>query len=182
MKYLAALLLAFVPCIAFADIKLNAPEEAEVGELIRLDASESACEDLIWEVIPNTEEDNKPVLLTHRVYVEPLEPVDPDDTTINLDGLIRQWLTKVRSDGGKAEAIKLAQSFRFIAGSPHTKLEDFLEATATSNRMVLGDSLDAWKPFLDGLGRYLDKNPPKGLKKYQDVWRAIATAIERHVQ
>jgi hypothetical protein len=41
MKYLAALLLAFVPCIAFADIKLNAPEEAEVGELIRLDASES---------------------------------------------------------------------------------------------------------------------------------------------
>jgi hypothetical protein len=33
MKYLAALLLAFVPCIAFADIKLNAPEEAEVGEL-----------------------------------------------------------------------------------------------------------------------------------------------------
>jgi hypothetical protein len=56
MKYLAALLLAFVPCIAFADIKLNAPEEAEVGELIRLDASESACEDLIWEVIPNTED------------------------------------------------------------------------------------------------------------------------------
>jgi hypothetical protein len=68
MKYLAALLLAFVPCIAFADIKLNAPEEAEVGELIRLDASESACEDLIWEVIPNTE-DGQQARATHASRV-----------------------------------------------------------------------------------------------------------------
>lgn len=208
MRYLC-LILALLATPALADIKLNAPTDAQVGELIRLDATESTCEDLIWEVIPETEdfeavgkkaflssraggeyliiiagsEENKPVLHTHRVYVEPLVPPDPDDpNTVSLDSEIRKWLTKVRSDGGKEEARKLAQSFRFVAGSPHVKVEDFLTAAASSNRMVLGDSLDAWKPFLDGLGRYLDKNPPRTLPNYQKVWNTIADSIERHVQ
>jgi hypothetical protein len=207
MKYLAFLIALFaVP--AFAEIKLNAPTDAVVGQLIRIDCTESDCEDLIFEVIPETEdfeaigkkaflssrtggeylvivagsEENKPVLKTHRIYVEPLVPPDPDDKTVNIDSEIRRWLTQVRSDGGKEEARKLAQSFRFVAGSPHTKLNDFLAAAASSNRMVLGDSLEAWKPFLDGLGRYLDQNQPRSLDQYKEVWIAIAAAIERHVQ
>lgn len=208
MRYLVFLAAAMFCTQAYSEIKLNCPENAVVGELIRIDASESDSETLVMEVIPSTDdfaqvgkrgflssrqggeylliiagsEDNKPVLLTHRIYIEGPEPVDPDgQPTVNLDSEIRKWLTQVRSDGGKEEARKLAQSFRFVAGSKHVKIEDFLAAAAASNKMVLGDSLDPWKPFLDGLGKYLDNNTPRSLKKYQDVWIKIATAIERNV-
>lgn len=205
MRPFITLALILVSAVAQAEIKLKAPEYAVVGELIRIDASESDSETLKMELVPPSEdfeqvgkraflssrtggdylliiagsENNEPVLKTHRIYVEPLVPPDP---TVNLDSEIRRWLTQVRSDGGKEEARKLAQSFRFVAGSPHTDVNNFLAATASSNRMVLGDSLDAWKPFLDGLGLYLDANTPRTLEKYQQVWRTIADSIERYVQ
>jgi hypothetical protein len=182
-----------------SDISLKAPDSCEIGELVRLDASESDSETLIWEVIPETpdfeavgkkaffssrrtgeylfiiagSEDNKPVLHTHKVYIQGKS---------DLAQQIRQWLTRVRSEDGQEEARKLAQSFRFVAGSTHVDLENFLETTSKSNRMVLGESLDAWKPFLDGLGRYLDQNPPRTLERYRDTWNKIADAIERNLE
>lgn len=197
------IILSLFSSFCFAEIKLKCPEYAVVGELIRVDASESDSEKLAMKIIPETDdfeqvgkraflssrtggeylliiagsENNEPVLKTHRIYVEPV-----DDNTAELDSSIRKWLTQVRSDGGKDEARKLAQSFRFIAQSKHTKITDFVEAAAASNRMVLGDSLDAWKPFLDGLGLYLDANPPSSLAKYQETWLKIAESIERHVR
>lgn len=207
MKRLLFLLL-LVPSLAFGDIKLDAPDSCEVGELVHLDASASDSELIVWRVIPETtdfavvgkraffsgrhvgeylfilagSEDDKPVLQTHIIYVEGTEPTPGPSPTNDLAQHIRRWLTKVRSTNGQEEARKLAQSFRFIAGSPHTSIENFVEAASQSNTMVLGDGLEAWKPFLDGLGRYLDANPPGNLKEHQAVWLIIADSIEGHLK
>lgn len=200
MKYLLLLLLFATP--AYADIKLTAPDECVVGELVRLDAIESDSEVLKWEVIPSTpdfeavgkraffssrvagdyliiiagSEDNKPVLYTHVIRVDGDSPV-----THQLDFRIKELLKKVVSHNGREEAIKLAQSFRAIAGAG-IPVENIVESTARANRSALGNSLEQWKPFLDGLAEYLDTKQLSTPEDYQKTWNQIADSIERYVK
>jgi len=198
MKYILSVLILFVSSVSSAEIILKAPDTCVVGELVRIDASESLSEELKFEVIPETpdfeavgkkaffssrtggdyliivagSEDNKPVLMTHVIHVE---------GTTGLDSIIKELLKKVITSNGREEAIKLAQSFRAIAGTG-IPVDHILVSTAKANQLALGSSLEQWKPFLDGLALYLDGLNLQTLDDYQRTWLTIADAIERHVK
>ena len=191
------LLFAVVTQAPASEIELKAPETCVIGELVRLDASKS--EAVIWEVVPPTPDfqavgniaffssraggdylivvastnGGKPLLKTHKIHVEPA-----GTPASNLDFTIKELLKEVVTTNGREEAIKLAQSFRAIGGTALPS-DQILDATAKANRAALGKSLDAWKPFLDGLATYLDENQ---VTNYPMTWNAIADSIERHVK
>lgn len=204
MKYLA-LLLMFLATPAYAEIKLNAPDACVVGELVSLDASESTCEKLKWQVlrvdpaldecldfrafekiacfsaraesiwlviISGVAEDGSPEMLTHKLVVGNCS----GPATANLGSKIKTWSKLVVEE--REAAAKLAQSFRAISNAD-IPAEKFLEATAKANKQALGSSLQAWMPFLDKLGDYLDTHPPSTTEEYQRVWVEIADGIER---
>jgi len=207
MKYFLAtlLMLLIVPSVQ-AEIKLNAPDNCVVGELVTLDASESTCEQLKWRVllvhssldecmdfksfgkvaclssrVPSTwlilisgvAEDGSPEMLTHKLTVE---DGIKNPAVANLGSRINNWSKLVKTN--REAAAKLAQSFRAISNA-EIPADKFLEATAKANKQALGDSLEAWMPFLDCLGTYLDENPPITTQDYQRVWVEIANGIER---
>lgn len=201
MKYLAILVFFFVST-AYAEIKLEAPDSCVVGELVRFDATESDSEKLIWEIVPETPDFHPkgkeaffsgreggeflviiagtgPALRTHLIVVE------GGTVSTSLDFKIKELLKKVVSSNGREEAIKLAQSFRAI-GNTEIPIEKLLEATAKANRLALDDNLDAWEPFLVGLGTYLDRQADSGQlttrQHYQQTWNAIANSIEKYVK
>lgn len=204
VKYI--LLLLLLPSVGFAEIKLTAPESCVVGELVRLDATASDSETLEWRIVPDSpdfqpvgktaffssrqggdfliivagSEQDKPVLHTHFIHV------DGGTMSIgDLDTIVKELLKKVVTKNGREEAIKLAQSFRAIGGT-EIPVEQILTATVAANRAALGESLEAWKPFLDGLAQYLDaltlENKLNVKDDYTKTWVAIANAIERHVK
>jgi hypothetical protein len=208
-NFIAVLLLFLAVPSAHAEIKLNAPDDCVVGELVTLDASESTCEQLKWQVllvhssldecmdfksfgkvacfssrIPSTwlilisgvAEDGSPEMITHRLVVEGgIE----NPAVANLESKIKTWSKLVKTD--REAAIKLAQSFRAISNAD-IPAEKFLEATAKANKQALDDSLEAWMPFLDRLGTYLDEVQLSTTADYQRVWVEIADGIERAFQ
>jgi hypothetical protein len=188
---------ADAPTPAVADIVLEAPETGSIGELIRLDATKSKSEELVWDIDPETSDfeavgkraflssrtpgrylvliagvaNGKPVLKKHEVVIEGATPT-------GLDSKIKSWLGQVRSENGKQEALQLASTFRALANAEIAP-DKMLEATARATNQTLGDSLEAWKPFLDSLGAYLDAAE---ITDYPATYRAIADAIEKAIK
>jgi hypothetical protein len=168
---------------------IEAPENAVVGELVRL--KETATE-VVWQVEPATPDfeavgnraffsarakgdylviaasvkDGKPSLSTHHIHIG----------DVSLDTVIKELLKRVVSQNGREEALALAKSFRAIGGQPNNEI---LGATVKANNEILKGSLEVWKPFLDGVAKYLDDN---SITNYQSTWITIADAIERHVK
>jgi hypothetical protein len=201
MKYLLAVLFMLLPTVALAEIELTAPDTCVVGELVLLDASASLGDSLTWEVHPSTEdfrvfgkqacfsgraagtflviiagvEDEQPVLKTHTLTVE------GGIVSSDLSSRMQEWAKLVTSENTSEEALKFAQSFRALAGAK-IPVEQILEATADANRRALGESLEAWKPFLDRLGLYLDTLSVDGKlttpADYQQTWVRLADVIE----
>jgi hypothetical protein len=198
---LTTLLILLIPSFALAEIELNAPDTCVVGELVVLDASPSLSVELVWEITPTTDdfkifgkqacfsgrepgeylviiagvEEGVPVLRTHRLVVE------GGAVSSDLATRMKGWAKTVTSENVSEEALKFAQSFRALAGAK-IPVEQMLEATADANRRALGESLDAWKPFLDRLGLYLDSLAVDGKLKtaeqYKETWLRLADVIE----
>jgi len=189
-------------------IVLRAQEDAEVGELVRLDASESEVDSLTWQIIPATTDfevieggrraffssrnggtyliiiaaakDGKAYLQHHTIEVigEDVEP-----TPENLASRVRRWAKAVEDyEGKQTHAVALAQVFRKLAEAEDVSVEDMLDATATANTAVLGDDLDKWLPLLEPLGAELDVITAAGQletkEQYKNVWLSIAKGIE----
>jgi len=142
----------------------------------------SAREPSQWLVIiSGVDAGGKPAMQTHSILVDgggsPSGPSTP-----SLESRIRTWSKKVESDNLREEAIKLAQSFRALAAA-ELPVNKVLEATALANKQALGESLEAWIPFLDALGTYLDDLGEAGglesREQYERVWNDIADSIER---
>lgn len=207
MKYFVALLAMFLVTPVFAEIKLDSPDSCVVGELVTLDASESTCEKLQWQVLrvdPGLEEcidfkpfgkvacfssrqpsiwlviisgvaaDGSPEMTTHKLLVE-----GKSGPLLGLGSKIKTWSKLVETE--REVALKLAQSFRAISNAD-IPADKFLEATAKANKQALGEALEAWMPFLDRLGDYLDENSPNTTEGYQKLWIEIANGIERAFQ
>lgn len=208
MKYFIAILVMLLATPAFAEIKLEAPNECVVGELVTLDASESTCEKLKWQVlevdvalsecvdfkafgkvacfsartssiwlvlISGVAEDGSPEMITHKLVVGGAG----GPAAVNLDSKIRSWSKAIdKTEKTKGEAMKLAQSFRAISNAD-IPADKFLEATAKANKQALGEALQAWVPFLDRLGEYLDSAQLNTTEDYQAIWVEIADGIER---
>jgi hypothetical protein len=194
---------------------LTAQETCKVGELVRLDASQSDVDGLTWQILPGTSdfeviEDGRraffsaradgpreflvilagarggtPFLQHHKLTVEGIEAIEPDDPTpASLGQKIRGWLDKVEDYEGKAsKALAMAEAFRSLADKEDLDVNDILEATAVANSAILGDDLDKWVPFLDDLGAeldlYIEEHALDTREQYREIWLRIAAGIEK---
>jgi hypothetical protein len=188
-------------------IILDAPELADVGELVRFDASQSPV-NLTWQILPHTEdfeviEGGKRAFFSSRVpgqYLIIVAGAKGDvpylqHFTIIVDGgdfqpgpltLSRKVAAMVRKvkdyEGKHADAARLAANFRKAVSSPDVDIDTILNDTAVGNSAALGDNQAAWESFLVDLGGELDSFIDAGelndLKQYKAVWLEIADGIE----
>lgn len=192
-------------------IVLRAQDEAEIGELVRIDASASDVDSLAWQIIPYTEDfeviedgrraffssrvggsyliiigaakGNQAYLTHHTIEVIGEEP-EPGPETLSIK--VRRWTKSVEKyEMREGHALALAGVFRKLANAEDVDVENMLEATATANSAILGDDLDKWLPLLEPLGQELDTISAAGglgtRDQYKDVWLAIAEGIEKGV-
>lgn len=186
-------------------IVLRAQDEAEVGELVRFDATDSQVDNLTWQIIPYTEDfeviedgrraffssrhggsfliiiaaakDQKAYLRHHTIEVIGEDPVPGPE---GLTAKVRRWAKQVKEyEGRKAHALALAGVFRKLAEADDIDVDKMLEATATANSAILGDNLDDWLPLLEPLGEELDAIELETREQYKDVWLKIADGIEK---
>ena len=187
-------------------IVLRAVNSAVVGELIVLDASNSLVDDLIWKVVPETQdfqvfEDGKRAALSSRheenylvtiagakagkaFLVQQVIPIFPNGPTPNgapVTDKIKKLVFRIPSYEGKEEHAKgLARIFRETAES--TSTESMLEATAVANTAFLGDRLEEWKPLLTELKKEFDARLAAGEletpEQYRTLWFQIADGLD----
>jgi hypothetical protein len=142
---------------AEAQVMLVAPRSARIGELVRLDVSESTA-----DVV--------------RIIGPP--PMPSDDS-------LAAWIPFWNWSAGlpQAECEQLAASFEAVAAQKDrlTTPEEWIVATAEANRKVLGDRLDAWTPMLDKIGANLMKRAESGAlstsEDHAKVWLEIAQGL-----
>lgn len=209
MRAIIIIAIIAITAKAYASIELKAPETCVVGELVILDASESTCESLKWQVLRvdsalsesidfrafdkiacfSARESSIWLIIVSGVIegkpellTRKLTVIGNDNITNDLDSKIKVWLKLVKSNTVKEESLKLAQSFRTISNASIPP-EKFLEATALANKQILGDSLQLWIPFFDELGRYLDSlDNLVSTVDYQKLWVEIANGLERAIK
>lgn len=191
---------------AEAKIVLVAPDQIRVGELCRLDVSESVADSFEWLLVPQTPDfevfaDGRRAVFSARIEGEyqfivacakggtvdvvshVIRVVGPPPMPVT-DSLAEwipfwNWVEMLPQDECKA----LAASFEEIAARQDelTKPEDWLRATAEANRAVLGDRLPAWKPMLDKIGTALRKRAESGAldtpEEHAAAWLEVAKGL-----
>jgi hypothetical protein len=191
-----------------AKIVLVAPDSARVGELVRFDVSASVADSFEWLLVPPSQDfevydagrravfsarvageyrfiiacaKNGTVnVITHVVKVlgPPAQPA-----TDSLAEWIPFWLWTY--DLPRAEKTALAASFEEVAAriDELKTAEDWIKATAESNRKALGPSIDNWGPMLDKIGAALLKMAQDGRlmtpEQHQKVWLEIADGLRK---
>ena len=190
-----------------AQIVLNAPSTARVGELVRLDASESSADSFKWLLVPESvdfevyAEGRKAVFSARspgeylfivavakegsvdvvtwllRVIGPPDKP-DPED---NITAHVVYWLWNLQvSDESK---IALADNFDRIADMGLGEPKEWIYETSRSNREVLATEYEVWKPFLQKIGAQLEQMATSGQlttpEEHATVWRQIAEGLRK---
>ena len=187
-----------------AKIVLDAPSKARVGELVRLDVTESTAETFQWILIPDSVDfevidsgrramfsAREPGqyrfivgcalggtldIVTHvvRIVGPPTKP-----TTESLAEWIPYWMDAMKLDRGQTEA--LARSFEMIAADmanlPEPK--DWITKTAEANRDIVGDDMDAWKPLLEKIGKACASRQLTTPEQHAEVWLEIAEGLRK---
>ena len=191
---------------AEAKIVLDASSTARVGQLVRFDVSDSAADSFKWLLVPLSEDflvydsgaravfsartpgeyqfvvacakDGTVDVVTHTIRV--IEP-----PTVPVTDSLAEWIPfwNWDMDLPRGECEKLADSFEAIAAR-HGELttpDEWIKATAESNRAALGASLPAWKPILDKIGENLRKRAETGTlmspEDHEKVWLEIAQGL-----
>lgn len=190
-----------------AQIVLNAPSTARVGELVRLDASESSADSFKWLLVPESvdfevyAEGRKAVFSARQSgeylfivavarkgtvdvvtwllrVIGPPEQPQPGDS---ISEHVVYWLWNLQvSDESK---VKLADNFERIAEMGLGEPQEWIYETSRSNRDVLGDEITAWKPFLQKIGAELERLANEGQlttpEEHTAVWRQIADGLRK---
>lgn len=200
-----------VPPTLTAGVNLEAPDEAEIGELVRLDASKSDVDGLTWQILPETPDfeviengrraffssrvpgsylfivagakDGVPYLKHHTITVLG-EVVPPGPESLGLK--VRRWTKSVGDyKARQVHALALAGVFRKLATAEDITVDEMLDATATANSAVLGEDLEKWFPLLEPLGEELDvlmeEEKLATREDYKLVWLEIAEGIEKGI-
>lgn len=201
------LVLRLVEDEAAGDVILEAPAVCEVGELVRLNASNSQVDGLTWKVLPFTEDfeviDNGlRALFSARVSSSGTEflviiagakggvpylvhhtlRVKAMSPTTGLTAKIATWLRSVPDEVDKrARLLAMSGVFRRLS-TQDIDVDQILYATALANSAVLGDALESWAAFLDALGKELDEliaaDKLETRRQFRNVWAEIAEGLE----
>jgi hypothetical protein len=205
----ALLLLLLLPALAFAEAKIvvSGPTEVVVGELIRLDLSQSEADSFRWVISPSTEDvhfdedirmlviscrdavklnvviaaakEGKVDILTHVIDVAAPTPAN------DLLSKIKAGCESVDVPNKRDDLIKLAQNFSNVAkmieeGTIKTPAEA-VTATTHTNRDTLAGSFDQWAPLFDVLQKELlalrDQGALTDTASHGVVWRDISKAL-----
>lgn len=191
--------------ITTAKIVLNAPSSARVGELVRLDASESAADSFKWVLVPESvdfevyAEGRKAVfsarapgeflfviavakdgavdVITHRIVV--VGPPDEPQDVADVAGHIRYWLWTTQ--GTEAERLALATAFEEVAAMGLSDRQAWMYETKRKVEEALGDAKPKWDGFLKKVGHYMSDLGNAGVmlepEEHARVWREIAATL-----
>jgi hypothetical protein len=191
---------------AEAEIVLVAPLSVRVGELVRLDVSESTADNWKWSMVPGSDDflvydsggravfsARKPG--TYQVFVScakngsvdhtvwTITVIGPPDMPVgdNLAEWVPFWMWPL--DLPTVECTALAESFEEIAARSNelTTPKEWIEATTKANRSVLGQNIEAWTPILDKIGKMMLKKAENGElttpEDHKKVWLEIAAGL-----
>lgn len=209
------------PQVGGAKIVINAPDKAEIGELIRFDVSASKAESFKWILVPKSVDfevynggrraifsvrkagkymfivacahEGTVDVMTHTVIVSNPGPNPndyPDVPRPGSEAKIIKWISYwcALTARPQDEAIKLAESFEGVAATisagVNTTPEDIIKATSESNRQALGESLEAWKPFLLSLQNEFKNRASVGTlvspEQHAKMWYKVASGLRAY--
>lgn len=191
-----------------AKIVLKAPDKAKIGQLVILDVSESTAATFRWELQQKTanflviDNGRKAVFsaeaggdYTFVVAAASGNSVDVKIFTVKVAGgapqpgddigtKIAKWCEKIDYPAKRDDLLKLAQSFSSVSAVITDQMgpADIVDATKKSNRDALGNNIQNWVPFLEGLQGEL-KSLAEGGKlpdneAHRRIWRAIADGLK----
>lgn len=213
----AALLLLTVPNrhpsaaqepVPTAKIVLNAPSTARVGELVRLDASDSIADSFKWVLVPESvdfevyAEGRKAVfsaraqgtfqfvlgvakngtvdVLVHTIRI--IGPPDEPSDLRDVEGHVAFWLWNVQ--GSDEEKAALADAFDEVAQRLPGEAHEWIYETKRAVDDALGGAKPRWDAFLKQLGGYMQQLGEAGLmiepEEHAQIWREIAQAIREN--
>lgn len=191
---------------AEAKIVLVAPTSARVGELVRLDVSESSADSYKWILIPDSVDflvydsgaravfsargpgeyrfivacakGSTVDVVTHVVKVlgSPEQP-----TTDSLTEWIPYWNGQIGLP--KEECERVATVFESVAGRALTLNgpQEWWNTTSEDAKKALGDRAIDWKPLLDKIGAALHKRATSGIittqQDYAKAWLEVAQGL-----
>jgi hypothetical protein len=192
-----------VPDFDQAKLVLVAPTSARIGELVRLDVSESIAVEFRWLLVPDSVDflvfdSGKRAVFSGReageyqiiigcavagtldVMSHTIRVIGPPEMPAQgaFDELIPYWMWSDPRPSEECQA--LADSFESLAA----RIEDlptptdWIEATAQANRTVLGDQIDVWSDVLEKIGNELLRKAQAGElatpEEHRKVWLEIA--------
>lgn len=196
-----------VPAAAEAKIVLVAPRTARVGELVRLDVSESAADSFKWLLVPDSVDflvydagaravfsaraegeyrfivacakGGSVDVVTHVIRVIGPPPMPQSDSLAEWIPFWN-WVEMLPTE----ECELVASVFEGVAErkADLTDANDWLKATAEANRQALGDRIEKWKPMLDKIGAALQKKAETGAlatpEDYEKAWLEVAQGLK----
>lgn len=193
-----------------ATLVVEGPTEVKIGDLVVISVEQSRAASFKW-ILPTTDnrlviDDGKRVIFSSGVSGEFQFTVgcslgDTCDVAIHtvtvtgapapndaLTSKIALWCDKVESETKRDDCLKLAQSFSSVAmvmeGGTLITPQDIVTATFKSNQDALGDRLDDWFPFRDGLARELSVLSESGnlpdTQAHIAIWKRIASSLREY--
>lgn len=192
------------------------PDTARVGQLVHIDVSLLGAQSYDWQVIPTTDnflqfdggqqvvfsaeaagdyrfylawaQDGKVKSKTWVIKITSPVPVIPPPPPNAFSDKVAAWCGPIETADKGLEVIRLAQSFRSVAGVLQTgvitDVNIIIKSTAASNNAALGTSAEAWNPFFVAMKAELLSLQEAGkLNDWSDhvvVWRNIADALDQY--
>lgn len=191
-----------------AKLIITGVSEAQVGDLVVISVEDSNAASFKWMVTPSTDnilviDDGKRIVFSSGVLGKytftvacalgdtvdlashTVDIVPPAEPLSELASKITSWCELINSSNKRDECLALSQSFSSIAtlieaGNLLTA-DEIVAATSLSNKAALGDSLELWQPFRDGLVKHLTEIAAEGKlsdpASHTKVWREIAESL-----
>lgn len=189
-----------------AKIVLTAPSAAQIGELVRLDASASSASSFKW-LSPSSDfeviDGGRKAIFSARkageyqftLAVALKDTVDVQTFVIRVEGplapptseSLEEWVAywKAEMSLPKDKLNALAESFERVSGQMTVlaKPDAIIKATAEANRAALGDALPQFVPLLQKIQVSLEKKAKSGQmttpEQHTAVWQEIARGLRK---
>jgi len=203
-----------VPVEVVAKLVVEGPTKARLGQLVVISVENSDAKSFKWLTMPSTDnflviEDGRRIVFSSETggeykFVVACSLGDTCDVTVHtvkitgtpvtpVDSLasrIALYCGQVKSPTKRDDCLKLAQSFASVAmvvdGGSFTTPVEIVKATFNSNQEALGDRLDDWLPFREGLSKELKQLADAGkltdTPSHVTVWKSIASALRDYAE